>query len=60
MSFFGPMYYALICRTSLTVSSTAILTSPSNYAYFGARSLAGSREFLRAWHVYDTPAQLIR
>ncbi len=37
MSFFGAMYYALLCRTSLTVSSTVILTSPSNYAYFEIR-----------------------
>jgi len=35
MPFFGAMYYVLRCRTSLTVTSTAILTSPSNYAYFG-------------------------
>ena len=37
MPFFGAMYYVLRCRTSLTVTSTAILTSPSNYAYFGTR-----------------------
>ena len=44
MPFFGAMYYVLRCRTSLTVTSTAILTSPSNYAYFGSRIRTAIKE----------------